>query len=74
MAAVNIPMNAESARIFSEASPEDRSKLAVLMELLLREYQASRTSLGELMDEIGARAKARGLTAEQLDAILNGSR
>ena len=74
MAAVNIPMNAESARIFAEASPEDRSKLAVLMELLLREYQASRASLGELMDEIGARAKARGLTAEQLDAILNGGR
>jgi hypothetical protein len=74
MAAVNIPMNAESARIFTEAPPEDRDKLAVLMELLLREYQASRTSLSQLMDDIGARAKARGLTAEQLDAILSSRR
>ena len=74
MAAVNIPMDAESARIFSDASPEDRSKLAVLMELLLHEYRASRISLPKLMDEIGARAKERGLTAETLDAILNGGR
>jgi len=74
MAAVNIPMDAESARIFSEASPEDRSKLAVLMELLLHQYRASRIVLPKLMDEIGARAKERGLTAETLDAILNGRR
>lgn len=67
-------MDAESVRIFAEAPPEDRNKLAVLVELLLHEYQASRTSLPKLMDEIGTRAKQRGLTSETLDAILSGRR
>ena len=61
----------DTANIFSEVSEEDRSKLCILWGILLREYKAAPLPLRELMDQLGAKAKARGLTSEKLDSILN---
>ena len=61
----------DTANIFREVSEEDRSKLCILWGILLREYKAAPMPLRELMDQLGAKAKARGLTSEKLDSILN---
>ena len=61
----------DTANIFSEVSEEDRRKLCILWGILLREYKAAPLPLRELMDQLGAKAKARGLTSEKLDSILN---
>jgi len=70
-ATISIPVDPESARAFSEASPEEQRKLALLLNLRLRELTMGPVrSLKEIMDEIGAQAEARGLTPEILDELL----
>lgn len=64
-------LDADTASIFKEAPEEDRNKLCVLWSVLLREYKAPPMPLQKLMDQIGAQAKARGLTPEKLESILN---
>jgi hypothetical protein len=70
-ATINLELDADTASIFTEAPAEDRNKLCVLWGVLLREYQAAPMPLRKLMDQIGAKAKARGLTPEKLESILN---
>lgn len=68
-ATISIEVPAEAARAFSEAPPEERRKLQLLLSLRLRELTArSLRPLKEIMDEIGTRAKAQGLTAEILES------
>jgi hypothetical protein len=70
-ATISIPVDSEAARAFSEASPEEQRKLALLLSLRLRELTlAPGRPLKEIMDEIGAQAEARGLTPEILDELL----
>ena len=70
-ATISIEVDAASARIFSEASVEERRKLQLLLRLRLRELTTGPVrSLGDIMDEIGARAEARGLTPEILESLL----
>ena len=70
-ATINMKLDADTASIFTEAPAEDRNKLCVLWSVLLREYKAAPMPLSKLMDQIGARAKARGLTADKLESILD---
>lgn len=70
-ATINMELDADTARIFTAAPTEDRNRLCVLWGVLIREYQAAPSTLGKLMDEIGSRAQERGLTQEELDAILH---
>ena len=70
-ATISMELDADTARIFEAATEEDKSKLCVLWSVLLRDYQACPTPLRVLMDEIGAKAQARGLTPEKLESILN---
>ena len=71
-ATISIEVDAASARIFSEASVEERRKLQLLLRLRLRELTTGPVrSLGDIMDEIGARAEARGLTPEILESLLH---
>jgi hypothetical protein len=70
-ATISIPVDPEAARAFSQASPEEQRKLALLLSLRLRELTLGPVrSLKEIMDEIGAQAAARGLTPEILDELL----
>lgn len=70
-ATINIKLDADTANIFTKAPAKDRNKLCVLWGVLLREYKAASLPLSKLMDQIGARAKARGLTADKLKSILD---
>ncbi len=69
---ISIPVDAEAAKAYREASPEEQRKLAILLNVRLRELTLGPTRpLKEIMDEIGVQAEARGLTPEVLDAILH---
>ena len=71
-AAITIPVDAETARAYHTASPDDQKKIQLLLRLRLRELSELPTdSLFEIMDDIGAKAEARGLTPEILEALLH---
>jgi hypothetical protein len=73
MATISIEVDERAARAFSEASAEERRKLQLLLDLRLRELTSGPVRpLKEIMDEIGARAAARGLTPEILESLLHG--
>ncbi len=69
--AISIVVDADAAQSFSEASPEERRKLEVLLRLRLRELTLGRVRpLKEIMDEIGTEAEAQGLTPEMMESIV----
>ena len=68
---INMEVESDVAALYREVPAEDRGKLSVLWAVPLREYQSCPTPLRRLMDEIGAKAKARGLTPEMLESILH---
>jgi len=71
--AISITVDAETARSFAAASPEDRRKVELLLRLRLRELtQGPVRPLREIMDEMGPEAQGRGLTPEMLESILRG--
>jgi hypothetical protein len=70
-ATISIPVDVEAAKAYRDATPEEQRKLAILLNLRLRELTLGPTRpLQEIMDEIGVQAGARGLTPEILDALL----
>jgi hypothetical protein len=72
-ATISIKVDPDTARAFVSASDQDRRKLQLLLSLRLRELTAVRSRpLKEIMDEMGARAQARGLTPEILESLLHG--
>ncbi len=72
-AIITIPVDVETAHAYHTASPDDQKKIRLLLRLRLRELaELPKNSLVEIMDDIGARAEARGLTPEVLEAILHG--
>ena len=64
---INMEVESDVAAFYQKVPAEDRSKLAVLWAVLLREYQTCPTPLRQLMDEIGAKARSRGLTPALLE-------
>jgi hypothetical protein len=73
-AALTIQVSEESARAFAQVSPEDQRKIQLLLDLRLRDLTISplpRKSLQAVMDEIGQKAAARGLTPDGLESLLN---
>ena len=68
---IKVRVDDDTAGIFTGASAEERDKLSLLWSVLLHEYKTRRTSLQKLMDEIGEKARARGLTARDLESILH---
>lgn len=70
---ITIQVEAEAAKAFVSASPDEQRKIQLLLSLRLQDLTASQgKSLQAVMDEIGARAKARGLTPAILEALLRG--
>ena len=68
---ISIAVDADAAKSFCEASPEERRKLELLLRLRLRELTLERVRpLKEIMDDIGADAEAKGLTPELLESML----
>jgi hypothetical protein len=70
-ATIQLQVDSDTASVFAAAPEEDRSKLSALWGVLVHEYQTAVTPLQKLMDELGVKAKARGLTPEKLSSILN---
>ena len=71
---ITIPLDLQTARAFDSASPDEKRKMQALLSLWLRELAAGEhTSLQQVLDEVGRKAQARGLTPEMLDSLLEGA-
>jgi hypothetical protein len=67
---ITLEVDEAAARVFKNASPEERRTLEALVSLQLLEASTPRQSLRELMDIVSQRAQERGLTEEILQEIL----
>jgi len=73
-ATITIPLDAQTARAYDSATPEERRKMQALLSLWLRELAAGDyPSLEKVLAEVGAKAKANGLTPEILDSLMKGA-
>ncbi len=71
---ITIPLDPQTARAYNSAAPEEKRKIQALLSLWLRQLAAGEyPSLQQVLDEVGRKAKARGLTAEVLDSLLKGA-
>ena len=61
---ITVEVDEAAARVFKNASPEERRTLEALVSLQLLEASTPRQSLRELMDIVSQRAQERGLTEE----------
>ena len=70
---ISIPVDATTAQAYNQASIEEQKKIQLLLHLRMRELLSSTQplSLRQLMDEIGAKAEAEGLTPEILETLLS---
>ena len=72
-ASISIPLDPQNARAYDSATPEEKRKMQALLSPWLREPAAGDyPSLQQVLDDVGAKAKARGLTPELLDSLLKG--
>ncbi len=67
---ITIRVDAEAARAYAAASPEERRKIDLLLGLRLGEVTGPSAPLGQVMREISQNAQARGLTEQKLDELL----
>ncbi|MCX6637213.1 MAG: hypothetical protein NT090_19325 [Acidobacteria bacterium] len=71
-ASITIQVSEEAARAYAEVTPDERQKIQLLLDLQLRDLTTPpRKSLQTVMDELGAKAAARGLTPAALESLLN---
>jgi len=71
---ITIPLDPQTARAYDSAGPEEKQKIQALLSLWLRELATSQyPSLQQVLDEVGRKARARGLTPETLDSLLKGA-
>jgi hypothetical protein len=70
---ITIPLDPQTARAYESAGPEVKRKIQALLSLWLRELvDGEYRSLQQVLDDVGQKAKARGLTTEMLDSMLKG--
>lgn len=68
---ITIRIETEAAKAFAAASPEEQRKIQLLLSLRLEDLTTSQGKpLQAVMNEIGARDAARGLTPEILKSLL----
>ena len=71
---ITIPLDPETARAYDSATPEEKRKMQALLSLWLRELAADeQPSVQQVLEEVGRKAKDRGLTPEMLDSLLKGA-
>lgn len=71
---VSIPVDAQTGEAWDSIADEERRKIESMVGLWLHELVARNSpSLDEVLDRVGAKAQARGLTPEILDSILKGA-
>ncbi len=72
LSSITVQVDSEAAKIYQETPANEQAKIRLLFSILLREFADSARSLEAIMDEIGARAKSKGLTEEKLQSLLDG--
>jgi hypothetical protein len=71
---ITIPLDPQTAQAYNSASPAEKRKIQALLSLWLRELAAGEyASLQQVLDDVGRKAQARGLTPEMLDSLLKGA-
>jgi hypothetical protein len=66
---ISIPVDVSTALAYRQASVEQQQKIQ--LRLRVRElFSSSDVSLQQIMDDIGAKAEARGLTPQILETLL----
>ncbi len=71
---ITIPLDPQTARAYDSAPPEEKRKIQALLSLWLRDLATGeQPSLQQVLDEVGRKATARGLTPEMLDSLLEGA-
>jgi hypothetical protein len=71
---ITIPLDPRTAKAYESADPEVQRKIKALLSLWLRELATGEyPSLQKVLDEVGRKAKSRGLTPELLDSLLKGA-
>jgi hypothetical protein len=71
---ITIPLDPQTARAYNSAAPEEKRKIQALLSLWLRELASGEyPPLQQVLDEVGRKAKSRGLTPEILDSLLKGA-
>jgi hypothetical protein len=73
METIELQVDADVARTFQSAQPEQQQKVQVLMSQWLKRAMAV-TKLQATMDRLSDEAEANGLTPEILQSILNDER
>jgi hypothetical protein len=74
-AAITIPLDPQTARAYDATRADEKRKIQALLGLWVRELTANeRPSLTEVLDEVGRKARVRGLTPEVLDSLLKDAR
>ena len=71
IATITIPLDTQTARIYTSAPAEDQRKVRLLLSLWLQEFASTPRPIQEVMDEISEKAQAHGLTPEILESLLN---
>jgi hypothetical protein len=70
---ITIALDPEAARAYDAVPADDKKKMQALLSLWLRDLiTAEPAALKQIMDEVGRKARARGLTPEVLDSLLKG--
>jgi hypothetical protein len=68
---IKIPVDAETAKAYTEAGPEKKQRIDFMLGLWLRGLTAQEgRPLEEVLDEMGRKAEQRGLTPEILADLL----
>ncbi|HXD11778.1 MAG TPA: hypothetical protein VN653_17060 [Anaerolineales bacterium] len=68
---ITVQLDSDAAKIYQSTPPKEQAKIRLLFSILLREFADSARTLEAVMDEIGGRAEALGLTEEKLRALLD---
>ncbi len=67
---ITIPLDPQTARAYDSASPEEQRKIQAFLSLWARELaNRDASSLQQVLDEVGNKAKTRGLTPAALGLI-----
>ena len=71
---ITIPLDPETALAYESAPPEEKRKIQALVSLWVRDLATGEhPSLEQVLDEVGRKAQARGLTPEILESLLKGA-
>jgi hypothetical protein len=69
---ITIEVDSEAARLFKDASPQEQERMQALVGVLFKEFAETRPRpLRDIVSDIGAKARERGMTPEILRSILD---